>query len=272
MPTSEKFVADSKDFIRGHDPKVLYIDTEISPILGWTYRAYEDNLVRIEQDPKIVSVSWAWGDGRIEAKALPDFKYKANRFNIDDGDITLFIYDLVKEATIIVGHNSRRFDVRVIQSRFFAHGLRSPARLVVEDTLAIARRYFMLPKNNLEEVSRYLGLPLRKTKVKHSDVIWDCLDGDEKAWRKMKKYNRRDILLTREIYKAMRGWHIQHYNLNLVKRDGNACPTCLSENVHPDGHRYCKTFVRQKYECRNCGRHWSGERLDYEAEKVLQYN
>ena len=40
--------------------RILIYDLEVSPTLGWTYGLYKTNVIRVEQNPSIMSISWRW--------------------------------------------------------------------------------------------------------------------------------------------------------------------------------------------------------------------
>lgn len=270
---SEK-LAENKDFIRGEKPKVLYLDLEISPALIYAYGAYEVNALKVKQPPMIVSYAWQWeGEKTIHCKILPDYpQYKSGILNLTDKYICRDLYDLMNEADILVGHNFQKFDLKQAKARFFLNGFPPTKKWVVEDTLVIARRYFGFIKNNLDYLSEESG-DVGKTKVKHSDVIWGCLDGDMKDWEDLRTYNKRDIVITRNRYKDLGPWHETGFNKNLIYRRDNACPHCLATKSKKDGlNKKGKVYWRQVYRCLSCWRRWSGEKIEKEVERVNQTN
>ena len=70
--------------------------------------------------------------------------------------------------TVIVAHNAR-FDLEFLGSELRNLNLSLPENNVI-DTLAIARRYYTFPSNNLGDIARYIGLPLDKQHRALADV------------------------------------------------------------------------------------------------------
>lgn len=243
----------------GRVPKILFFDLEVTPLLVWTYNAYEGNALRIEEDSKIMSVAWAWGDGKIQYKGLHECKgYKPSRFKINDSELVELVYDLIEEADLVIGQNSINFDMKVLRARALAHKLPPLKPVLMEDTLKIAKRYFKLPKYTLEELCRYVGIE-GKTELKHSDLLWGYLEGDTKKGKLMKAYNVRDVEITRKFYNEVKGWHLSHTNLNFIYRRPLRCPTCLSEKYHKRGFdNFKRTGTRQRYICQECGKNFYG--------------
>jgi DNA polymerase elongation subunit (family B) len=255
-----KNLAEQKDFIRGREPKILYFDLEISPMLVWTYAAYEANALKVKKQPQIVSVAWQWeGEKKIHVRTLPEYKgYKPGISRLDDKELVKEFYDVMAEADVLIGHNIKRFDIKHAKARFIYHDLPVCKKWIIEDTLLMARKYFKFPKNNLDTLCKHFGIG-SKSKITHASVIWGCIDGDMKAWKQMAQYNKQDIVLTRGLYKKLSPWHETHANLNVFKRQHEACPGCTSTNTHRQGFKFIKAGIRRQHQCQDCGKWWLGE-------------
>ena len=79
-------------------------------------------------------------------------------------------------------------------ARFLYHKLPPPSPFKSIDTVKVARRYFNMNSNKLDDIGRYLGLG---RKVVHTG--WDlwkrCFNGDRSAWQEMISYNTQDVVL-----------------------------------------------------------------------------
>lgn len=243
-----------KDIVHGEEPKILYCDLEISPMLGWVYGAYETNVLRIEQAPKIISIAWQWeGEKKIHALTLNDFSAKQSPYNLNDREIARELHDLMEEAHIIVGHNWDAFDMKTANARFLALGMAPIPPHKTVDTLKKARSHFRMPKNNLDEIYRYIFQKDGKTKLKHSDVVWDCIiNNDPKYWKLMAAYNKRDVEITREVYLAMRPFYKTHPNISYITREDVVCTKCQSDKVERRGKEWLKAGFRWKWQCQTC--------------------
>lgn len=268
---NESDVAETKDFHRGYEPKVLILDYEVSETVATTYDVYKGPSRRILQYPQIIAVAWKFrGEKKIHSRILPDYKgYKKGLMNLDDKKLCEELYDVMQESDVIVGHNVRRFDIAVARTRFFHHGFNPTKLWAVEDTLQILWSQFKLPRNTLDEACRFVGLE-GKGKQRHSDFVDGCYDGEMKDWEGMRKYNKRDVEITEAFYEKIGAWNPTGVNYNMYRRHGNSCPFCGNEKAWRNGLRGGKTFLRQRYECQRCGKAWTGEMIANTREGTLE--
>lgn len=268
-------LAKQKDFQRGRKSRNLYYDLEVAPALGWFFgNGYQTNIYHVETYPKVISYSCQWeGEKEIFGKTLADYPgYKPSRFDIDDTKLVKELHEIMEEADVLIGHNSDKFDMLHINTRFLENQLLPLDKKIQIDTLKIARKYFKMPRNNLDEIYRFIYKKPGKTKDRYNDLIWPCLDGDKGAWKKMLKYNKRDVFITREVYRAMRGFHHTHPNLNFFTRGEKTCGNCQKQTLMKDGLRYRKAGIFQRYRCKNCGHPVVGEKVTKDVEPVKQMN
>lgn len=239
-------------------PKVLLLDIETSPLTGYAWGFYEQNILKILEHCKIMSIGFKWlGDKQTTVVALPDFKgYKGGI--IDDKLLVEYIWDLLDEADVVIAHHGDSFDIKKINARFAYYRLGAPSFYKTVDTRKVAARYFRFDSNKLNELGRYLGLG---QKVKHEGFsMWeDCINGDPKAWAKMKAYNKGDVELLAAVYLTIRPFMTDHPNLNVIAKAGHSectCPVCLSTNVSKRGFAITRTGRKQRFQCGDCGT-WS---------------
>lgn len=257
---NEKSIAVSKDFVRGREPVKICFDLEISPLLSWVFGAYEATSKKIVKDYQIISVAHSVNDGPVQVKALCDFPgYKPGVSQLNDKHLVKYLYDVLSEADMVYGHNIKKFDMKHANARFIYHGLPPLKKLIVEDTLFIAKKYFKFPKNNLDYLTEQMGMGT-KTSMRYDDLIWGCIDGEEKMWNLMKKYNRQDVVINQKLYKRLAPWHQTGFNANLFRRKP-VCPNpaCGSKNIGTNGEQPNKLNIKQRYRCRDCGKEWVGE-------------
>jgi hypothetical protein len=241
-------------------PRVCYYDLENAPSLGWYYDRYkEGNIVADEADWFMLSFAWQWmGEKKVHVKALCDYpSYAKNKK--DDSALVKDLWKLFDEADILIAHNGDRFDRRKSNTRFLGLGLGAPSPYKTIDTLKIARRQFMMGSNSLASIGNFLGLG-GKMPTTGWHTWRGCIDGDPKAWGLLKKYNKRDVILGRQVYEKLREWAPNHPDLRVY--DGRpGCPSCLSTNVQKRGTRVRRTRMVQTYQCQNpsCGSYFDGE-------------
>ena len=163
------------------------------------------------------------------------------------------MWTLLDEADIVIGHNSIKFDIPKINSRFILNGLNPPSSYTQIDTLHVSSKTFGFSSNKLDALAKYFNIP---TKYSTDFTLWvDCLNGDEAALNRMELYNRHDVEILEEVYFKLRPWIKNHPNTSLYFEDDKMrCTSCGSTNVHElDGKYYYTSVGAYKiYRC-ECG-------------------
>lgn len=235
--------------------KIAFFDIETSPNIGYTWGKYEQNVIEFQREWHLLSFAVKWsGLNKVEVYGLPDFPgYDKDKSN--DRLLTQKLWDMMNEADLIVAHNGDKFDCRKANTRFLAHGLTPPAPYKTVDTLKLARKYFALNSNKLNDIAEFLGIG---QKIETRFELWlKCMDGDPKAWAKMKKYNSMDVVLLEKVYDKFRPWHVTHPNITIKQIDMEpTCPACGSKDVQKRGFNYMIAYKSQRYQCKACG-HWA---------------
>jgi hypothetical protein len=230
---------------------MLDIETSTGTASVWGNGMYQQNLIRMETQPYMLSFAYSWLDeNRIHIRALPDYKnYKTDKEN--DYDLCCDLWQLLDESDIVISHNADRFDIRKSNGRFLFHGMSPPSPYKTVDTLKIVRKYFALASNKLTDVCEFLGIG---KKLDHYGVeLWfDCQNGDPKAWRLMKKYNIHDVKILKALYSKIRGWAKNHVDLSRYF-DYVCCPNCTSYDISWRGWDYNKKKPHRRIHCDACG-------------------
>jgi len=239
--------------------KVLLIDIETSPNLGYCWGKYEQDIITFEREWNIISVSYKWlGEKETKVFALPDFElYKTDKTS--DKEIVRKIWDILDQAHIVVGQNLDKFDIRKINSRFIVNGLTPPSPYKTVDTLKIAKKYFGFNSNKLNDLGTYLGVG-NKVNTGGFQLWLDCAAGKADAWKKMKAYNKQDVVLLEKVYLKMRPWLATHPNIGVLKPGFN-CHTCGSDKVQRRGYSFSKATKYQRFHCSSCGS-WSQGKME----------
>lgn len=227
--------------------KILLLDIETLPNLGWTWGLYEQNVLRFVKQACIATYAAKWLDeGRVFAKALPDYTgYKPGSY--DDKALVRDLWKLLDEADIVVAHNGDDFDLRVCKARFIFHGLTPPSPFKTVDTKKVAKKVARFNSNKLDDLSSLL---FNEKKIKTDFDLWQgCIDGDPTAWRQMVTYNKKDVLLLERLYKALLPWNASHPNI----AEGIACPKCGSERLQSRGTARTATRLYRRWQCQDCG-------------------
>ena len=244
--------------------KILIYDIESSPSIGAFFNPYKKgNILWTEQERYMMSFAYKWyGEKRTYVRALPDYKlYKTDPTN--DIELVKELHNLFNEADIIIGHNGDKFDNKVSNARFIYHKLSPPPPHKTIDTLKAARKHFKFESNRLGQLGVHLGLG-DKEETGGIDLWRDCMDGKRRAWRKMKKYNKQDVVLLEKVYDRLKPWRTVHPVVHPgTPRD--KCPVCQSQNIRLRGKAYNAKTYAQRYSCRDCGKWWQGNNIKYET-------
>lgn len=235
------------------ETRTLLYDIETAPSLGYYFDLYrEGNIVWNAKNWFMLSFSWKWlGESKTHVLALPDFKtYKKDKE--DDKELVESLWKLFDEADIVIGHNSNSFDNKKTSARFIYHNLLPPNPFKQIDTKLVAKKYFRFDSNKLNDLGKYLGLG-EKIQTGGFELWKDCMNGVDKAWDKMCKYNKQDVVLLEKVYYRMLPYITDHPNLALMNGETIACPNCKGYRLHKRGYYFTQSSKFQKWRCMECG-------------------
>lgn len=239
---------------------IVYIDIETSPVLGYTWGKYQQDVLSVEKDFFVMCFAVKWNDSKkIETYSLPDFKtYKKD--HEDDRELMAKMWEILDNADIVVAHNGDKFDIRKINARLIYHGFDSPSPYLTIDTLKVARKYFKFTSNKLDDLGALLGVG-RKIHTGGFKLWRDCMLGDMKSYGLMKRYNAQDVKLLYDVYMKLRPWMRNHPNINddLSERK---CPSCGSSKIQSRGSERSKSGVYRRYKCAGCGSWHKGKTIE----------
>jgi predicted RNA-binding Zn-ribbon protein involved in translation (DUF1610 family) len=253
--------------------KIVTLDIETFPNLVFTWGLFKQmvGVNQIVRDWSIASMCWKWMGQRathyVDCEANPT----------DDRALLDHAWRVLDEADIVIGQNSKHFDIRKLNARFIEAGMPPPSPYKQVDTKVEAAKVAMFTSNRLEWLSAHLT---DAPKDKHKDFpgfdLWsECLKGNPKAWAAMRKYNPRDVVATEKLYLRLRPWIAQHPNVAILADDGKVrCPKCGSHKVEKRGVATTQVGVYTRYHCNACGG-WSRGRYTentLEQRRVLLAN
>lgn len=241
-----------------NSPKILFLDIETSPILGYVWGMFEENVIAIKEDWHILSMAYKWGhENIVHVKALNDYpRYSRNKK--DDMQLMLDIRSLLDEADIVVAHNGDAFDMRKINARLIINGLTPPSPYTTIDTKKIAKSRFKFNSNSLKNLA--LDLQVGEKMETGGFNLWlGVLAGDEESWNKMKAYNKQDVVVLEKIYNVLAPY--LHTHPSRASNHEHSCPRCSSTQVQSRGHIRMRTgSIYQRFYCSACGS-WSRGRI-----------
>ncbi len=224
--------------------KILVFDIETTPNLAYVWGKYQQDVIAYNHELELLSFAYKWfSEKEIYAVGLNDF---------DEETLVLRLHQLFDEADIVIAHNGARFDVRKANAKFIEYGLTPPSPYKVVDTKIVAKRYFMFNSNKLDDIGSLLGVG-RKVQTGGFSLWLGCMAGDEKAWAKMLRYNKQDVILLEKIYKKLRPWIENHPGLNIIDSRPSACPKCGHTKLQARGTRHTKVSIFRRFQCLGCG-------------------
>lgn len=235
---------------------ILYFDIECTPVLGYMWGAYESNLLHKHEDWRLIGYAYAWNDGPVKAKypaAVEQWAYdppgpSSLRDDIEK-DMTQHCWDLFDKADVIVAHFGDKFDIPKMNAKFATYGLSAPTPSLSIDTKKVASRHFKFTRNNLGELGQDLGLG-DKDHIPMMELQFDIIFGRNgvKPWNTMKKYNKRDVDLLRDVFNVLRPF------ARLPVNSSTGCVHCGSYSYQARGNRRTKAGMQYtQYQCNDCG-------------------
>ena len=236
-------------------PKVLVFDVETAPLLGYCWGLWENNIAlnQLHSDWYILSWSAKWlGDPPSKVMYMDQSKAK----NIEDDSVLLKgIWKLLDEADVVITQNGKSFDQKKLNARFILQGFQPPSSYKHIDTKLIASKHFKFTSNKLEYMTDKLCTKYKK--LKHTlfpgfEMWRECLAGNKKAWKEMKRYNTYDVLSLEELYTKLIPWD-NSINFNLYHDETDHVCKCGSTSFAKNGFYYTSAGRYQKHKCKSCG-------------------
>lgn len=227
--------------------KILTLDIETTPNTLQGFGMFNQNfsLQQLVEPGRMFCWVAKWYDSR--STIFSSDHHDGHEKSVKD------LWELINEADIVVGFNSISFDMKHIHREFLLAGLppTSPYRNI--DLMRAAKKRFRFASNKLDHMAGELGLGNKTT---HSGFpLWKaCMQGDEKAWALMKRYNVQDVRLTEALYDILRPWIENHPHLGQFSGAEWCCPNCGHKDVSNHRKGTAKAFVQtyRQYQCPKC--------------------
>ncbi len=227
---------------------ILELDIETAPNSVFTWGLFNQNIGINQIIKPGYTLCWAacWNNNnKILYKSIHEHGH----------DIMVkTIWELLDQADAVIHYNGAHFDIPILNKDFVQMGLGPPTPYHQIDLLQVVRRRFNLTSNKLDFVaSHFLGCG---NKLQHKGFeLWDeCMQGVDKSWKMMKRYNIQDVKLLRQVYDKLLPWIQDHPNQSLYTEDEvEMCTNCGSQDIVKKGWEHLKTQSYQRYKCNSCG-------------------
>jgi len=179
--------------------KILLLDIETTPLQVYTWGLWDQNIGinQIIKSTEMMCFGAKWlGQKSVTFKSVHHDGKK---------DMLEELHNLMDEADALVGWNSASFDHKHINREFLENGMTPPSPVKDLDLMTVVKANFQFPSNKLDYVAQKLGVG---AKVKHSgfDLWIKCMDGNDKAWKEMKRYQIQDVQLLDSLYDILLPW------------------------------------------------------------------
>lgn len=230
----------------GSAPKILLLDIETAPATAYVWKLFDENISLDQLIKPSRMLCWAakWYRGAMHVA-----DERGNRKSM-----LKRLHALLSEADAVVTYNGDKFDIPKINGEFLAAGL-PPVQPTPSIDLYRTAKQLGYQSNKLQFVSQHLGIG-QKVET-HGFKLWrDVVEGDAKAWDKMLRYNKQDVVLLERLYTIIRPYIKTHPALHTRSE---ICPVCGSSNVQHRGLRRTKASLIERLHCQGCGA-WSNGR------------
>lgn len=235
-------------------PRILVVDieTKLLDIRAFGIRDQHIALHQIRSIAKsartIHCIGWKWL-GERKAHVLSEWEHGYT-------GMVRKIRDLLDEADAVLGFNHINFDMKKMMGQFALLGIAFPKPATNIDIYKTVRQWGF-PSSKLDYIAQAFELG---RKVEHPGYkMWnDCLDGCQKAQRKMAKYCAGDVRLTEDVYLRLRPYILNHPHLH--DTPGHSCANCGEDRLTSQGWKRTKYFKVQSLKCTSCGSWSQGKR------------
>lgn len=248
-----QFLNNSKKLPSGKGPRILFFDLETSAALAYCFGRHK---IFLNQDSihteggKLLVAGYRWLDESQSTVLYNKSEIRASQ----DYLLCSMLWDLFHEADVVVAHNAKNFDVKMLEVRCLANGLPPLPTVQVIDTLEIAKKKFRFPSNKLDSLAAYLGIG-RKVETGGIDLWVKVQQGDEKALGDMVEYCEGDVDLLVEVFLALRGRGlVSAFNAALYYDDDlHRCRACGSTSLETTGRKVMTpSGVYNELRCTEC--------------------
>lgn len=228
----------------GERLRTLAIDIETRPNLAYVWRLWDENvgLEQLVDAHEVMCFAAKWlGNPKVVFASTHEGGKAA---------MLVAAHKLIDEADAVLHWNGAAFDLPHLNREFLLAGMKPPSPVAQIDLMLVAKKQFRFPSNKLAHVSEALGIG-KKQQTGGFELWRGCMEGDPKAWAKMKRYNIQDVKLLEDAYHALLPWIHSHPTMALY--GGGACPTCGSNNVQSRGLARTRTSSYRRFQCQECG-------------------
>lgn len=231
--------------------KIITWDLESAPNVGLVWGIYDQNVPKIVQKGYVMGFAWKPLGKKVQSCYIWDFPlYKTDPTN--DIEVIKRWIQVASMADVLVGHNSKSFDDKMMMAGVMRHRLQPPTPFQSFDTKTSIKQVAKFTSNKLDDLGDEFGIG-RKLQTGGIELWWACMNGDKKAQKRMVSYNKQDVVLTEKLYLHERTYAKSHPALNVLDRKPDSCPRCGGAMELKNKYRATNTNLYAYYYCKECG-------------------
>lgn len=222
--------------------RIVFWDTEFTPNEGYFWGLWDQNIA-----PSFIN----------ETQRMLCFGVKeyGKRTRVVDERIGRkeMLEELRDELTgvdLLVSWNGAKYDTRMANREFIREGLTPPAPYKEVDLMRIVKQRFAFASNKLDFVAQELGVG-RKVDTGGFDLWRGVMAGDEKAWAKMRRYQKQDVELLEKLFDVLKPWIKMPHPVS--DRAGLICRNCGGTHLQSRGVSRTLQGEYPRYQCVGCG-------------------
>lgn len=180
----------------------------------------------------------------------------------DHRAMTVRAHELLSEADIVVSYNGIKFDEKHLASDIIEAGLTPPAPFKSVDLLRVVRSNFGFESKRLTTVLDRLSMPAKNDKYDPT-LAEAAVAGDERAQKRLERYNTNDVKITGALYWRLLPWIKGHPHVAPIRgEDKTTCPRCTSTKLTRSKNWTPGVYQYRAFSCDSCGGYF---RTTYEA-------
>lgn len=228
-------------------PKILLVDIETAPATAYVWKMFDEN----------ISLEQLLTPGRMICWAAKWYRGAMHHADERGGTKPMLqaLHALLSQADAVVTFNGDKFDLPKINGEFLAAGM-PPVQPTPSIDLRRTTKQLGYISGKLQFVSGHLGIG-QKIDTGGFKLWRDVMNGDPKAWAKMVRYNKQDVVLLERLYRRIRPYIKTHPSLYTGH---GTCRSCGSKKLHRRGERVTRVFAIERLHCPSCNAWADGAR------------
>lgn len=243
------------------DLEIWFIDIERFPRIEYSWSAKKYT----KFTPEYLLVE----EGRMisfAAKKLGGTTVFSSEFHHGRENMLSTLWHVLDRADIVVGWNSRKFDVPHMDGELRDAGFPVYRPFKQIDLYLQIRSRFNYDYNTMKSIAKRWDLEDQKMENEGFDLWKRCMANDDDAWDIMRKYNMQDVRTTEAAYLSNLQWlsgSLPNLGMWVPAKEGElVCPACGSKDIDKDGTASTNAVRYVAYRCNRCGhRSRSNERV-----------